>query len=94
VLDGDPPSSPTERAVGTAAPPTFLPMSIVAKRLPTSATAELLLRFSELFVKSHNFFLSNMYLASLTAVTATGITLRSLASDKLESSPGHCALLA
>ena len=37
------PSSPTER--GTAAPPTFWPMSIVAKRLPISATAELLFVF-------------------------------------------------
>jgi len=36
-------SSPTER--GTAAPPTFRPMSIVAKRLPISATAELLCIF-------------------------------------------------
>jgi len=38
VVDGDP-ASPTER--GTAAP-TFRPMSIVAKRSPISATAELL----------------------------------------------------
>jgi len=34
------PSSPTER--GTAAPSTFRPVSIVAKRSPVSATAELL----------------------------------------------------
>jgi len=40
VLDGDQAPSP-ER--GTAAPPTFRPMSIVAKRSPISATAELLL---------------------------------------------------
>jgi len=39
VLDGDPAPLPMER--GTAAP-TFQPMSIVAKRLPISATAELL----------------------------------------------------
>jgi len=40
VLDGDPaPHSPAER--GTAAP-TFRPMSVVAKRSPISATAELL----------------------------------------------------
>ena len=38
VLDGDP-APPTER--GTAAP-SFRPMSIVAKRSPISATAELL----------------------------------------------------
>jgi len=37
VLDGDP-AAPTER--GTAAP-TFRPMSIMAKRSPISATAEL-----------------------------------------------------
>jgi len=41
VLDADPASSPTER--DTAAPsPTFRPMSVVAKRSPISATAELL----------------------------------------------------
>jgi len=40
VLDGDP-ATPTER--GTA-PPTFRPMSIVAKRSPISATAELLFK--------------------------------------------------
>jgi len=39
VLDGEP-SSPTGK--GTAAP-TFRPMSIMAKRLPISATVELLL---------------------------------------------------
>jgi len=47
VLDGDPafPPSPTER--GTAAPThTFRSMSIVAKRLPISATAELLLIYA------------------------------------------------
>ena len=91
---GTHPAPPRKGQWAQQPPPTFLPMSIVAKRLPTSATAELLLKFSELFVKSHNFFLSNMYLASLTAGTATGITLISLASDKLESPPGHCALLA
>jgi len=37
VLDGDP--DPTERDI---APPTFRPMSIVAKRSPISATAGLL----------------------------------------------------
>ena len=37
VLDGDP-APPTER--GTAAPPTFRRMSIVAKWSPISATAE------------------------------------------------------
>jgi len=42
VLDGDP-APPTER--GTAAP-TFRPVSIVVKRSPISATAELLLRGS------------------------------------------------
>jgi len=42
VLDGDP-APPTER--GTAAPPTFQPMSIVAKRSPISATAELFSKF-------------------------------------------------
>jgi len=41
VLDGDP-ALPTER--GTTAP-TFRPMSIVAKRSPISATAELLFLF-------------------------------------------------
>jgi len=40
VLDGDP-ALPPER--GTAAPPTFRPMSIVAKRSPISATAEVFL---------------------------------------------------
>jgi len=39
VLDGDP-APPTEK--GTAARPHFRPMSIVAKRSPISATAELL----------------------------------------------------
>ena len=43
VLDGDP-APPTER--GTAALPTFRPMSIVAKRSPISAITELLLEFS------------------------------------------------
>jgi len=38
-LDGDP-APPMER--GTAAPSTFRPMSIVAKRLPISGTAKLL----------------------------------------------------
>jgi len=38
VLDGDP-SPPAEG--GTAAPPTFRPMSVVAKQSPISATAEL-----------------------------------------------------
>jgi len=38
VLDGDP-APPTER--GTATSPTFRPMSIVFKRSPISATAEL-----------------------------------------------------
>jgi len=38
------PSSPTER--GTAALPHFSAMSIVAKRSPISATAELLLRYA------------------------------------------------
>jgi len=40
VLDGDP-SSPTERAQQPSL--TFRPMSIVAKRSPISATAELVL---------------------------------------------------
>jgi len=40
VLDGDP-APPMERSA--AAPSTFWPMSIVAKRSPISATAELLL---------------------------------------------------
>jgi len=39
VLDGDA-GSPTK--MGTAAPPTFRPVSIVAKRSPISATAVLL----------------------------------------------------
>jgi len=39
VLDGD----PAPRKGGTAAPPTFRPMSVVAKWSPISATAELLL---------------------------------------------------
>jgi len=43
VLDGDR-APPTER--GTASSPTFRPMSIVAKRSPISATAELLLFFT------------------------------------------------
>ena len=43
VLDGDPASHATER--GTAAP-YFRPTSIVAKRSPISATAELLSAFS------------------------------------------------
>jgi len=38
VLDGDP--APPRK--GAQQPPTFRPMSIVAKRLPISATAELL----------------------------------------------------
>jgi len=42
VLDGDP-AAPTER--GSAAP-IFRPMSIVPKRSPISATAELLLNFA------------------------------------------------
>jgi len=37
-------STQTER--GTAAPPTFLPMSIVAKRSPILVTAELLYKWS------------------------------------------------
>ena len=40
ALDAD--SAPPER--GTAAPPSFRPTSIVAKRSPISATTELLLR--------------------------------------------------
>jgi len=44
VLDGDPAPPATEG--GTAAPPTFRPMSIVAKRSPISATAKLLLRYA------------------------------------------------
>ena len=49
VLDVDPASPPMER--GTAAP-TFWPMSIVAKRSPISATAELvfILAFVFLFI--------------------------------------------
>ena len=42
VLDGDP-ALPQK---GAQQPPTFRPMSIVAKRSPISATAELLLNFS------------------------------------------------
>ena len=38
VLDGDP--APPQK--GAQQPPTFWPMSIVAKRSPTSATADLL----------------------------------------------------
>jgi len=49
VLDGDP-AHPTE--TGTAAPPTFRPTSIVAKRSPISATAELL--FSESHEVGHS----------------------------------------
>jgi len=44
VLDGDP--APPKG--GTAPPPTFWPMSIVAKRSPISATAELLLRYASM----------------------------------------------
>jgi len=40
VLDGDPVPPPSKR--GTAPPPNFRPMSIVAKWLPISATVELL----------------------------------------------------
>jgi len=40
VLDGDPAPLPWK---GAEQPPTFRPMSIVAKRSPISATAELLL---------------------------------------------------
>jgi len=44
VLDGDPaPLPPTKRGTAAEQPPTFWPMSIVAKRSPISATAELLL---------------------------------------------------
>jgi len=43
VLDGDPAPPPMER--GTSAP-IFRPMSVVAKRSPISATAELLLHDS------------------------------------------------
>ena len=39
VLDGDPAPSPK----GAQQPPSFSPMSIVAKRLPVSSAAELLL---------------------------------------------------
>jgi len=38
VLDGDP-APPPQKKGGTAAPPTFRRMSIVAKRLPISSTA-------------------------------------------------------
>jgi len=49
VLDGDPAPLPTER--GTVAPThTFWPMSIVAKRSPTSAAAELFFWFFTLDV--------------------------------------------
>ena len=41
VLDGDPVLLPPPKKGHS--PPNFRPMSIVAKRLPTSATAELLL---------------------------------------------------
>jgi len=44
VLDGDPPPPTLERGIA----PTFRPMSIVAKRSPISATAELLLDHSTL----------------------------------------------
>jgi len=44
VLDGD----PAETQSPTAAPPRFWPMPIVAKRSPTSATAELLFSISRL----------------------------------------------
>ena len=44
VLGGDPAPPVTER--GTAAP-TFQPMSIVAKRSPISATAEILYNLSD-----------------------------------------------
>jgi len=45
VLDGDPVPAPSPTKRGTEAL-TFWPMSIVAKRLPMSATAELLLKFT------------------------------------------------
>jgi len=49
VLDGDP-ATAVER--GTAAPPhTFRTMSIVVKRSPISATAELLFEISQLLTK-------------------------------------------
>jgi len=44
--------------------PNFRPMSIVAKRSLILATAERLSRYSELFVESDEFFLSNLYLLS------------------------------
>ena len=44
VLDGDPAAPPSERS--TAALPYFQPMSIVAKRSPISATAQLLFLLS------------------------------------------------
>jgi len=56
VLDGDPAPPPrTER--GQQHPPSFRPMSIVAKRSPISATAELLLaRHSSLTVLIRVFY--------------------------------------
>ena len=47
VLDGDP-APPTER--GTAAPPTFRPVSIVAKQLPISATVKFLFNYAHLYL--------------------------------------------
>ena len=51
VLDGDP-APPTER--GTAPPPTFWPMSIVAKPSAISATAELLFTLVVHFAHSYS----------------------------------------
>ena len=42
VLNGDPASPPQKGTKRDAAAPTFWPMSVVAKRSPISATAELL----------------------------------------------------
>jgi len=42
VLDGNPAPAPKEKQKGGTAAPTFRLMSIVAKRSPMSATAELL----------------------------------------------------
>jgi len=52
VLDGWEPSSPGMEKGTVAPPPTFRPMSIVAKRWPISATAEPLL----LIVSSYSVF--------------------------------------
>jgi len=69
VLDGDPPPFPKR---GAQQPRTFQPMSIVAKRSPISATAELLLHLKEIAdgLRIH-FLLFRMYHKSETVIMST-----------------------